>query len=181
MSAMAIIMFLYYFFIAVYMGLSVGASPIISYSYGAGDNAQSKRVLRHSYISLLWMSAGVFATAFLMGPFLIRIFSTDAEVIAIAEYGLRLFSLCFLTGGLNIFMSALFTSVGNGPVAALISLLRCLVFTAVSLALLPLVIGEAGVWLSTPLAEFLTAFVSIYCYRKYYHTLFPKNLGEKSA
>lgn len=171
-AAMSIVIFLYYFFIAIYMGISVGASPVISYSYGARDGEQSKNVLRHSYISLGWMSAAVFAVSLLCGPLLIRIFSEDMRVIEIAESGLRLFSWCFLFSGVNIFMSALFTAVGNGRIAAGISLLRCLVFASAAILLLPLIIGEAGVWLSIPCAEFLTLFFSLFFYKRYHHTLF---------
>lgn len=173
-AAMSIIMFLYYFFIAVYMGLSVGATPIISYSYGAKDDDQSKRVMRHSYISLAWMSAAVFAISMIFGSLLIRIFSTDAAVISIAEYGLRLFSICFLFAGLNIFMAALFTAVGSSRIAATISMLRCLVFATIAIELLPRFMGEAGVWLAIPVAEFLTIFFSVYYYKKYYNTLFSE-------
>ncbi|WP_130861349.1 MATE family efflux transporter [Bacilliculturomica massiliensis] len=179
-AAVSIIMFLYYFFIAVYMGLSAGAAPIISYSYGAKNTWRSRLVLRHSYISLLWMSLLIFAVSFAAGPLLIRIFSTDATVIQIAEAGNRLFSLCYLFAGVNVFMAALFTAVGNGTIAAIISTLRCLVFSAAAMLLLPMAIGEPGTWLAIPVAEFLTLFFAVFFYLRYKSGILPED-GEPAC
>lgn len=177
-AAVSIIMFLYYFFIAVYMGLSAGSAPIVSYSCGAKNTWRTRLVLRHSAISLLWMSALIFLVSFLGGPLLIRIFSTDVTVIAIAEAGNRLFSLCYLFAGVNVFMAALFTAVGNGTVAAVISTLRCLVFAAAAILLLPLVIGEPGTWLAIPVAEFLTLFFAVFFFLRYRGAILPDDGNE---
>lgn len=173
-AAVSIIMFLYYFFIAVYMGLSTGASPIISYSFGAKNTWRSRLALRHSRLSLAWMSALLFALSMGAGPLLIRIFSTDPTVIAIAEEGNRLFSLCYLFTGVNVFMAALFTAVGYGLTAAAISTLRCLVFAAAAILLLPQIIGEAGIWLAIPAAELATLFFSGYFYARHRKEILPE-------
>lgn len=178
-AAVSIIMFLYYFFIAVYMGLSAGAAPIISYSWGAKNTWRNRLVLRHSGISLIWMSALIFLISFWAGPLLIRIFTTDPKVIDIAESGNRLFSLCYLFAGVNVFMAALFTAVGNGAVAALISTLRCLVFASAAIVLLPLAMGVPGTWLAIPLSEFLTFFFAILFFLRYRGSILPE--GKKSA
>lgn len=172
-AAVSIIMFLYYFFIAVYMGLSAGAAPIISYSFGAKNTWRSQLVLKHSAISLVWMSVIIFAASFLAGPLLIRIFSTDVTVIAIAEAGNKLFSLCYLFAGINVFVAALFTAVGSGTIAAVVSTLRCLVFAAAAILLLPMAIGEPGTWLAIPLAEFLTMFFAVYFFLRRKEEILP--------
>ena len=43
----------------------------------------------------------------------------------------------------------------------MISFLRTFVFIVLSALLLPLVLGTNGVWLSIPVAEFLTLFISV--------------------
>lgn len=159
-AAVSIIMFLYYFFISIYMGLASGTSPIISYSRGADDVPRIRLMMRYAAVSLLWISLSIFAVSLLGSGLLVRIFSDDAQVIAIAVGGNRLFSLCYLFAGVNVFMAALFTAVGSGVLAAVISTLRCLVFAVAAILLLPVLWGEAGVWLSIPAAEFLTCFFS---------------------
>ena len=49
----------------------------------------------------------------------------------------------------------------SGKTSALISFLRTFVFIVLSALLLPLVLGTNGVWLSIPVAEFLTLFISV--------------------
>ena len=77
----------------------------------------------------------------------------DPDLLALTVRGLRLFALSFLFSGLNIFGSAFFTALNNGLISALISFLRTLVFQCGSVALLPLVLGVDGIWLSVAAAE----------------------------
>ncbi|EPZ54903.1 matE family protein [[Clostridium] sordellii ATCC 9714] len=44
-AAMSIIIYIYYFFIAVYFGVSVGISPMISYNFGAKNKEKIKESL----------------------------------------------------------------------------------------------------------------------------------------
>ena len=75
--------------------------------------------------------------------------------------GFGLFSLSYLFIGINIFSSGMFTALSNGKVSAIISFLRTFVFLVAAVLLLPQLLGINGVWLSVPIAELLTLFVSI--------------------
>ena len=55
----------------------------------------------------------------------------------------------------------MFTALSNGKVSAIISFLRTFVFLVAAVLLLPQLLGINGVWLSVPIAELLTLFVSI--------------------
>ena len=59
------------------------------------------------------------------------------------------------------FASAMFTAFGDGKRSAIISFCRTFIFIVVSILVLPLVMGVTGVWLSVPLAEFVTLFISV--------------------
>ena len=63
--------------------------------------------------------------------------------------------------GVSIFASSLFTAFSDGRVSAIISFARTLVFLVGMLLLLPLLLGEIGVWLAVPAAELLGILVSI--------------------
>ena len=67
----------------------------------------------------------------------------------------------FAQCGTNIVASGIFTALSDGKTSALISFLRTFVFIVLSALLLPLVLGTNGVWLSIPVAEFLTLFISV--------------------
>jgi Na+-driven multidrug efflux pump len=58
-----------------------------------------------------------------------------------------------------VFSSSFFTALNNGPVSALISFLRTMVFELGSVLLLPRLLGVDGIWFSTLFAEFMAAAV----------------------
>ena len=69
---------------------------------------------------------------------------------------MRIYALGFLTAGMNIFASAFFTALSNGGVSLLISFSRTFVLQALSVLILPMVLGLNGVWVSFGVAEILT-------------------------
>ena len=163
-SAVTIITFLYYFYISIYVGLSSGASPLVSYGLGAGNKEGSRRITRYCYISIVWMSLSVFLISFFCGHLTNRIFTDDLALLAIADYGNKLYSSLYLFAGVNVLTAALLTAVDHGKPAALISTLRCLIFPAAAMVILPWILKEAGVWLAIPFGELLTVPASLYCY-----------------
>ncbi|MBO5666942.1 MAG: hypothetical protein J6S45_05790, partial [Firmicutes bacterium] len=94
-----------------------------------------------------------------------RIFTDDAALLQIADYGNQLYSFLYLFAGVNVLVAALLTALDHGKPAALISALRCLAFPTVSMLLLPLILKEAGVWLAIPFGELLTVPASLLCDR----------------
>lgn len=163
-AAMSIITYMYYFFIAVYFGVTVGISPVISYNFGAKNKEKIDESLKYSFITITWSSILIFLVSMLGGKYIIGMFTTDIDVFNIASHGIKLFSWGFLMIGVNVFISGYFTSIGNGKISAIISILRSLVFVTISVVVLPRFIGISGVWLSIPISELLTIIFSIYFY-----------------
>ena len=90
----------------------------------------------------------------------------------LTRHGGYLFSIAYLFCGTNIVASGIFTALSDGKTSALISFLRTFVFLLLSMFLLPMVMGVNGIWLTVPVAEFLTLGVSIFYFirlRKVYH------------
>lgn len=170
-AAMSIIIYIYYFFIAIYFGISVGVSPVISYNFGAKNKEKIDESLKYSFITIAWSSIVLFLISFFLGKYIINIFTNDLTVYNIAYSGLKLFSFGFLIIGINIFMSGYFTAVGNGQISAIISISRSLVFVSILVVTLPYIIGVNGIWLSIPIAELLTIFISLFSYFKYSKTI----------
>ncbi len=163
-SAVTIITFMYYFYISVYMGLSSGASPLVSYGVGSEDSSGSRHITHCCYFSLLWASVAIFLLSLGCGPFINRIFSSEPALLVIADHGNRLFSACYLFAGINVVTAGLLTALDRGKPAAVISTLRCLVFPSVAMLVLPAFLGENGVWLAIPAGEFFTVAASVVCY-----------------
>lgn len=165
-AAMSIITYMYYFFIAIYFGITVGISPVISYNYGAKNKEKIKESLDHSFVSIGISSLLIFVISMFFGKYIISFFTSDIAVYGIATSGIKLFSFGFLMIGLNVFMSGYFTSIGNGQVSAIISISRSLVFVTLAILILPRFIDVNGIWLAIPVAELLTVFLSITFYLK---------------
>lgn len=156
-AAFGVIMYVNFIFIGVFMGYSVGAGPIISYHYGAGNHAELRSLLRKSLRLMLFACAGLTAAAVLLAPPLSHIFvGYDTDLLALTTRGFRLYALSFLAMGFNIFGSAFFTALSNGPLSAAIAFLRTLLFQVAAIFLLPLFLGLDGIWLAVTAAELLT-------------------------
>ena len=165
-AAMSIITYMYYFFIAVYFGVTVGISPIISYNFGAKNKEKINESLKYSFMTIIWTSILIFLVSMIGGKYIIGMFTMDKNVYDIASHGIKLFSWGFLIIGFNIFISGYFTAIGNGKISAIISILRSLVFVIISVGILPKFIGIDGIWISIPISEFMTIILSTYFYIK---------------
>ncbi|MEG0238055.1 MAG: MATE family efflux transporter [Clostridium sp.] len=166
-AAMSIITYMYYFFISIYFGITVGISPVISYNFGAKNKEKIKESLKHSFLTIIILSIVIFLISILFGKYIIGIFTNDLIVYEIALSGIKLFSFGFLIIGINVFMSGYFTSIGSGHISAIISISRSLVFVTLAIIFLPRFIDVNGIWLAIPIAELLTIFLSITYYFKY--------------
>lgn len=174
-AAITIIIYTQFLLTTLYIGFSMGVAPIISYNFGSKDYDCLKRIFRICLLFVCTVSVLIFAAAMLLGSPLVRIFSPEGTpVYEIARQGFLIFPISFLFCGFNIFASATFTALSNGKVSAIISTLRTFVFISVALLILPQYFDVIGVWISVPLAELLTIFVSlafILKNKKVYHYL----------
>ncbi len=172
-AAITIILYSQFLLSALYMGYASGVAPLISYNYGRQDRAKLHRLYRFSICFTLFLGIFCFALALLLSQPITNIFSDpESAVNTLATEGLRIFALSFLAAGVNIFASSMFTAFSNGPISALISLLRTFVFLVSLLLLLPQLLGVSGVFLAVPIAELLSLLVCIFLflrYRSVYH------------
>lgn len=76
-----------------------------------------------------------------------------------------MFALLF--NGFNTYASGLFTALSNGIVSGVIAFCRTFLFSLGAILLLPRVLQIDGIWLTTPVAEFLGIIVSLVCFFRY--------------
>lgn len=153
-AAYGVVMYVAFIFSAIFLGYAIGSAPLFSYHYGAESHGELKNLLGKSLRLLPITGACMLLIASLLSPTLAKIFvGYDPQLCAFTAHALRIYSFAFLFSGLNIFGSAFFTALSNGPVSAAISFLRTLVFEVGSVLLLPLVLDVDGIWLSITVAE----------------------------
>ncbi len=166
-AAISVILYIQMFQNALYTGYTLGVSPIIAFKFGEENHNGLHKVIMQSFkvISVASVLVIILTLAFsdeAVGIFIAR----DSATFEMAKNGLLLFLPAYLFMGFNIFFSAMFTSLSNGKVSAIISVLRSLVFIVVALLILPQILGLNGVWLAVPAAEFLAITVSFYFYKR---------------
>ncbi len=153
-AAYGVIMYVAYIFIAIFVGYSIGSAPIVGYHYGAGNNKELKNMRKKSLKIVGIFGLVMAGLAWIFAPALANIFvGYDNELLAMTVNAFRLYSLCYIFGGFNIYASSFFTALGNGPVSAAISFLRVLVFQMLAVLLLPIILGINGIWIANTLAE----------------------------
>jgi len=172
-AAYGIIMYVSFIFAGTYLGYSIGAAPIVSFHYGAGNREELKNLFKKSLILMGVTSVVLTGVAELTSSILAGVFvAYDVELLAMTTLAIRLYSISYLFNGINIFASAFFTALNDGLVSAAISFLRTLVFQIVMIFLLPALLGLEGIWLAIVAAEILALGVSVFCFakfRKKYH------------
>lgn len=164
-AAVTIVTYVYYFFIAFYMGLGVATAPKVSYSLGEGNHKNIRRLVKYAVITLLTFSIGIWLLAFLSSPFTTSLFLHEGNRELTIE-GLRGSSFVFLFAGFNIVLSAYFTAIGDGFASAVISTLRSFLLVCPLVILLPALFGPDAIWITLPLADALTLFVSAFLYTR---------------
>ena len=107
-------------------------------------------------------SLGAYALSLIFAAPVLGFFTPkDSPVfdLVLANFGLYALSLLLLCP--NMFAAYLFTAMGDGKRAAVISFCRTFLFTVLAIECLPSLIGEIGLWLSVPVAETFTLILSV--------------------
>lgn len=172
-AAYGVLMYVNMIFLAAFIGYSVGASPIVSYHYGAGNHDELKGLLRKSFVIVGVFSVMMFAAAEFLAEPIAKVFvGYDQDLLSMTQRGFIIYSFAFLFAGLAIFSSSFFTALNDGLISALISFLRTLLFQAAAVLILPLFLGIDGIWMSMIVAELAAALVGVLFIigkRKRYH------------
>ena len=172
-AAYGVLMYISFFFNAMFIGFSISTAPIISYHFGAKNTNELKSLLRKCTQILFIASITMFLLSELLSGVFCNIFAGyDETLYNLTMRGFLIFSFAFLFMGFAIFFSSFFTALNDGLTSALSSLLRNLLFEVVSVIILPLIFNVDGIWASIVLAEFLAVIVAIIfliCKRKRYN------------
>ena len=161
-AAYGVLMYVNFVFVSLFIGYTIGISPIVGFHYGAENHGELKSILKKSVTLIAIVAAAMFGISQLMAQPLAKVFvGYDKALCALTKRAFRIYAFAFLLCGFNIFGSAFFTALNNGFVSAVISFVRTLVFQVVAVMLLPLAMGVDGIWLSIVVAEILSVLVTI--------------------
>lgn len=165
-AAYGAVMYVSFIFIAVFLGYSVGVTPVIGYHYGAENTSELKGILKRSLVMVAICGVVFSLIAFLLSSPLAKLFlgsetvESNPSLIAMTVDAFHCFAISVLFCGFSIFGSAFFTALGNGAVSAAISFLRTLLFQIVTVLVLPIFFELNGIWYSLFTSEALAVLVT---------------------
>lgn len=158
-------------FFSIFIGFSVGSAPLMGYNYGAQNKEEMHNLFKKSLIIMGLGGLIMFGLSEGLAYPFIKMFGYEQAVFEMALRGFRIYACVFLTAGISIYASALFTSLNNGLISALISFLRSVVFQVAAVMVLPIFWQLDGVWAAGCIAEIFSIIISvvcIICFRKRY-------------
>lgn len=143
-------------------GLAEGMAPLMSYQHGAGNNREKRSLFANG--ATLMLLVGVSSCAViqvLVQPLAFVFTGYDESLMALTVHAFRVYSIAFLLMGVAYFGSAMFTSVENGKISALIAFVEMFVFELGCVMLLPMFFGADSIWWSIVVAEVAASIFTI--------------------
>lgn len=143
------------------VGISQGLLPIIGFNFGDREYRRIREAL------LKGAGAGtVFSTLaglvfFLFPMFVLRIFTSDVEVLTVGAGAVRIMVSMYPLLGWQTVSITFFQAIGKGIPSMLLSVLRELLLYIPMILLLPDLFSLAGVWMSRPIADRLAFGVTL--------------------
>ncbi|WBW97130.1 MATE family efflux transporter [Oceanirhabdus sp. W0125-5] len=148
--------------LALFIGVSQGIQPLISYNSGKGDYDKVDTVFKMGLKTNFIASLVIYVIILVFGKSIISIFNDDQSLIKLTYDAIVIYGFSFVIASINIVNVTYHQATENSKIANLISISRGMVFTIVALVVLPLIIGDIGIWISIILGEVCTLFLIMY-------------------
>lgn len=162
-SAYGVIMYVSFIFVAIYIGYSMGVSPMIGFNYGAGNKPELQNIFKKSVVILTMTNMTMFVMAEVLTVPMANIFvGYNHALNELTVRGMRIYSVAFLVMGFNVFASAFFTALSNGKISAIISVARTLILQLIMIYVLPALLDVDGLWAVVIAVEGMSMIVTVY-------------------
>ena len=153
-------------FVMICMGFNQGLQPIAGYNYGARQYRRVKEIFVLTakwevLITTLCFLISEFFPELAVGMFVNMNDPANANLAELAPRGLRIMNSGFALVGFGIVTSNFFQCLGMVRTSIFLSLSRQLLFLLPLVYTLPLLFGDIGVWASFPVADTVSAIISL--------------------
>lgn len=147
-------------------GLNNGVIPIAAYNYGAGKKDRIKDTMKYGMIyAVALMLIGFIIVQIIPGE-LLRLFNASSDMLAIGIPALRIISICFIFAGFSIVASGVFQALGKSTYSLIMSVARQLLVVVPAAYFLSLTNKLILVWFAFPIAEILSAVITVVLLKK---------------
>lgn len=150
-----------FIFVMVVLGLTQGMQPIVGYNYGAKKFLRVKETLK---LTILWATI-VTTQGFFIGEItpeeVAHAFTTEQALIDSSVMAMRVMFIFMPIIGFQLVTTNFFQSIGKVRKSIFLSLTRQMLFLLPLLIILPLFMGETGVWYSMPISDCIAAILTV--------------------
>ena len=150
-----------FIFVMVVLGLTQGMQPIVGYNYGAKRHDRVKQALMLTIFWATLVTTLGFAICEFMPETVAQAFTTDPKLIEHASWAMQVMCIFMPFIGFQLVTTNFFQSVGLVNKSIFLSLTRQVLLLIPLLLILPLFIGEKGVWYSMPISDIIAAMLTI--------------------
>lgn len=150
-----------FFFLMICMGFNQGMQPIASYNWGARQYSRVRKVFWLTTGCVTVVTVVCFLVSYLFPHLAVRLFTEDPTLEAHAIYGLKIMNMAIGIISINLVASNLYQNLGMVGKSIFLSLSRQLLILVPLLYLLPLSMGEDGVWYAFPISDIASFIISL--------------------
>ena len=143
------------------IGLAQGMLPIAGYNYGAKDYLRVKEVIKKAIIYATIIAVLIFILIITGRTFLVNIFTNDIELLTLTPPVILIVFLVTPFVPIQLIGAAYFQAIGKVKPALFLTLTRQGLFLIPLVYLLPNYFGINGIWLSFPIADTLSATITL--------------------
>ncbi|MFK8161091.1 MAG: MATE family efflux transporter [Lewinella sp.] len=138
------------------MGIAQGYQPIAGFNYGAEKFDRVRETINKSILYATSLAVLVFIIIMFFPNQIVRIFTTDVEILQLTPNALRIVFAITPLIAIQLIGSSYFQAIGKAGPALLLSLSKQGFFLIPLLLVLPDYLGLLGIWMSFPIADFLS-------------------------
>jgi putative MATE family efflux protein len=148
---------------AIMPGIAIGGGmqPIVGFNYGAKRYDMALRALKIALLAATACCLAVFIVLYFAPEPFIRVFTNDAELIALGSYAVKRVFLSLYMIGFIMVGSLVFQAVGKATQAFATAIARPFLFLIPLVFILPRFLGLDGVWLAFPISDGFTLLLTL--------------------
>lgn len=144
------------------LGVTQGFLPIAGFNYGAHQYQRVRESINKAILYAGMLALVIFTVIMIFPKEIVSVFTSDAEILSNTPQYMRWVFAATPIIAIQLIGSAYFQAIGKAVPALLLTLTRQGFFFIPLIFILPNYFGELGVWISFPVADFLSTIVTGY-------------------
>lgn len=161
-DALGVFFYIFGLFVAFFYGISNTSVTVIGYKHGHRSIDEIRSILKRGIV--LMLAGGVIMVTLcelFAEPFAGIFVGYDDSAYELAVHAIKLQAVTFILFGFNIYVSSVFTGLGDGLSSLIIATSHTLVGPILFVFLLPELFGAEGIWYTIVAESVMTALLTI--------------------